>query len=139
MERKRVHALAILGHGIDMVLESRFERRREKWSETILSPTEKEIYDGLLDRQKCNYLAKVWVLKEAFVKKAIEESNKGNLCVLLIPVSTSTMLFHDYILPNAEEIRFLRGRVKFKGYNTFGELVDNKVGMHDSMVVVLKK
>jgi hypothetical protein len=29
--------------------------------------------------------------------------------------------------------------VKFKGYNTFGELVDNKVGMHDSMVVVLKK
>ena len=45
MERKRVHALAILGHGIDMVLESRLERRREKWSETILSPTEKEIYD----------------------------------------------------------------------------------------------
>ena len=68
MERKRVHALAILGHGIDMVLESRFERRREKWSETILSPKEKEIYNGLLDRQKCNYLAKVWVLKEAFVK-----------------------------------------------------------------------
>ena len=29
---------------------------------------EKEIYNGLLDRQKCNYLAKVWVLKEAFVK-----------------------------------------------------------------------
>jgi phosphopantetheine--protein transferase-like protein len=58
----------ILGHGIDMVLESRFDRRRDKWSETILSPTEKQIYDGLLDRQKCNYLAKVWVLKEAFVK-----------------------------------------------------------------------
>ena len=68
MEKARVHALAILGHGIDMVLESRFERRREKWSETILSPKEKEIYNGLLDRQKCNYLAKVWVLKEAFVK-----------------------------------------------------------------------
>ena len=59
---------SIIGHGIDMVLESRFERRREKWAETILSPKEKEIYNGLLDRQKCNYLAKVWVLKEAFVK-----------------------------------------------------------------------
>jgi|TARA_B100000085_G_scaffold149250_1_gene135733 phosphopantetheine--protein transferase-like protein len=58
----------IIGHGIDMVLESRFERRRDKWAKTILSPEEKEIYDGLLDRQKCNYLAKVWVLKEAFVK-----------------------------------------------------------------------
>ena len=35
----------IIGHGIDMVLESRFERRRDKWAKTILSPEEKEIYD----------------------------------------------------------------------------------------------
>ena len=47
-----MHTLGIIGHGIDMVLESRFERRREKWSETILSPTEKEIYDGLLFTRK---------------------------------------------------------------------------------------
>ena len=59
---------SIIGQGIDMVLESRFERRRDKWSKTILSEKELEIYNGLLDRQKCNYLAKVWVLKEAFVK-----------------------------------------------------------------------
>jgi len=77
-------------------------------------------------------------LKEAFVKKAIEESKKGKLCVLLLPVSTSTILFHDFILPNAKEIRFLKGRVKFIGFNTFGKKVTNKPGMHDSMVVVLK-
>ena len=77
-------------------------------------------------------------LKEAFVKKAIKESKKGKLCVCLLPVSTSTILFHDYILPNAYDIRFLRGRVKFIGYNTFGEKVDNKAGMHDSMVVIFK-
>ena len=59
---------SIIGHGIDMVLESRFERRRDKWSKTILSEKELEIYNGLLARQKCKYLAKVWVLKEAFVK-----------------------------------------------------------------------
>src|SRR5690554_5013330 len=35
-------------------------------------------------------------LKEAFVKKAIEEANKGKLCVMLLPVSTSTKLFHDH-------------------------------------------
>lgn len=77
-------------------------------------------------------------LKTAFVKKAIEESKKGKLCVLLLPVSTSTVLFHEDIQPNAREIRFLRGRVKFIGVNTFGEEVSNKVGMHDSMIVILK-
>lgn len=77
-------------------------------------------------------------LKEAFVKKAIEESKKGKRCVMLLPVSTSTALFHDYIKPNAKEIRFLRGRVKFVGVNTFGELVENKCGMHDSMIVVFR-
>ena len=77
-------------------------------------------------------------LKEAFVKKAIQESKKGKLCVCLLPVSTSTILFHDYILPNAHDIRFLKGRVKFIGYNTFGEKVNNVAGMHDSMIVIFK-
>jgi len=76
-------------------------------------------------------------LKDAFVKKAVEESKKGKLCVLLLPVSTSTVLFHDYIKPNAKDIRFLRGRVKFIGINTFGEPVSNKDGMHDSMIVIM--
>ena len=75
-------------------------------------------------------------LKEAFVKKAVEESKEGKLCVMLLPVSTSTKLFHEWIKPNAKEVRFLKGRVKFMGVNTFGELVSNKCGMHDSMVVV---
>lgn len=75
-------------------------------------------------------------LKEGFVKKAIEESKKGKLCVLLLPVSTSTALFHDYIKPNAKAINFLRGRIKFRGINTFGEFVENKSGMHDSMIVI---
>ena len=55
---------------------------------------------------------------------------------MLLPVSTSTKLFHDYILPNQKEIRFIKGRIKFLGVNTFGEYVTNKSPMHDSMVVV---
>ena len=58
-------------------------------------------------------------LKEAFVKKAVEQSKKGKLCVMLLPVSTSTALFHDWIKPNAKEIRFVRGRIAFEGINTF--------------------
>jgi len=75
-------------------------------------------------------------LKEAFVQKAVEESKKGKLCVMLLPVSTSTKLFHDWILPNQTEIRFIKGRIKFGGVNTKGEIVHNKPGMHDSMIVI---
>lgn len=76
-------------------------------------------------------------LKERFILKAIEESKKGKKCVILLPVSTSTKIFHDYILPNAKEIRFHRGRIKFLGINTKGEYVTDKSPMHDSMIIVL--
>ena len=76
-------------------------------------------------------------LKEAFVKRAVEFKRKGRLSVLLLPVSTSTALFHDVIMPNATDIVFLRGRVKFEGINTFGERVTTKAGMHDSMIVIM--
>lgn len=75
-------------------------------------------------------------LKEAFVNKAVEVSKNGALCVMLLPVSTSTALFHDVIQPNAKEIIFVRKRIKFKGVNSFGAYVDDKSPMHDSMIVV---
>ena len=52
-------------------------------------------------------------LKDAFVIKAIEESKRGKLCVCLLPVSTSTILFHEHIQPNASEIRFLNMSKRF--------------------------
>ena len=75
-------------------------------------------------------------LKNAFVNRALDFKKQGRLSVLLLPVSTSTKLFHDVILPNADEIRFIRGRVKFEGVNTKGERVSDKAGMHDSMIVI---
>ena len=52
-------------------------------------------------------------LKEKFVKKWIEEQKKGKQSVFLLPVSTSTKLFHEYIQPNARDIIFIRWRVPF--------------------------
>ena len=95
-------------------------------------------FDGLkIDWKYSNFINPPYsrMLKEAFIRKAYEESLKGKLCVMLLPVSTSTKIFHEVIYHNAE-IRFLKGRVKFEGYNTFGELVSNKCGMHDSMIVI---
>ena len=99
-------------------------------------------FDGLsIEWKDRNYINPPYSLKLkiAFVKKAIEESKKGKLCVMLLPVSTSTKLFQDLILPNANEIRFVKGRIPFEGINTFGKKVGKgSAPMHDSMVVVFK-
>jgi len=98
-----------------------------------------EEWDGLtIEWGRKNFINPPYsrVIKDKFVMKALEESKKGKLCVLLLPVSTSTKLFHDVIQPNATEIRFIRGRIKFQGVNTFGVFVNDKAGMHDSMIVI---
>ena len=97
------------------------------------------LFDGLeVEWGERNYINPPYSrkLKDSFVKKAIEEAKSGKLCVLLIPTSTSTILFHDYILPNNPEIRFIRGRIAFQGYNTKGEWSTKNKGMHDSMLVI---
>ena len=106
------------------------------------------INDGLkIDWGKSNFVNPPYSqkLKEQFIIKGIEEMKKGNVSVFLIPVSTSTKLFHDYIKPNANEIRFLKGRVKFGKINNDGEFYYplNKYGKvqsgtKDSMIVIFK-
>lgn len=75
--------------------------------------------------------------KPKFIQKAYDEWKKGKTCVLLIPAATSTKQFHELILPNAE-IRFLKGRVAFKGYNSKGIYTEKNKGKHDSMIVIFK-
>ena len=82
-------------------------------------------------------------LKEAFVKKGVEEMKKGTLCVFLIPVSTSSKLFHEWIQPNATKIEFIKGRIRFGKRDKEGNfyLQLNKYGKpdngtKDSMVVI---
>ena len=45
-------------------------------------------------------------------KKAYEESIKGKLVVMLIPSRTDTIAWHNYVM-EADEIRFIKGRLKF--------------------------
>lgn len=75
--------------------------------------------------------------KPRFIQKAYEEWRKGKTCVLLIPAATGTKQFHELMLPHAE-IRFLKGRVAFKGYNTKGIYTTKNKGKHDSMIVIYK-
>lgn len=49
-----------------------------------------------------------------WVKKAYCESLKGATVVCLIPSRTDTAYWHDYVM-KSEDVRFIRGRLKFGG------------------------
>ena len=49
-----------------------------------------------------------------WVKKAYYESKKDALIVLLVLAKTNTLWWHNYCM-QANEIRFIKGRPKFKG------------------------
>ena len=107
---------------------------------------EGEVVDGLsIEWGERNFVNPPYSrkLKEAFVRKGVEEMKKGKLCVFLLPVSTSTELFHDWIKPNATEIEFIRGRIKFGKLDKDGNFYlplnkhgKTQSGTKDSMVVV---
>lgn len=48
-----------------------------------------------------------------WVQKAYEESLKGATVVCLIPARTDTTYWHGYIFGKADDIRFIKGRLKF--------------------------
>ena len=50
-----------------------------------------------------------------WIKKAYEESLNGATVVCLIPSRTDTAYWHNYILGKADDIRFIKGRLKFGG------------------------
>lgn len=50
-----------------------------------------------------------------WVRLCYEYSQEGHLVVMLIPSRTDTRWWHDYIM-KADEIRFIKGRLKFSGY-----------------------
>jgi site-specific DNA-methyltransferase (adenine-specific) len=88
-------------------------------------------FDGLAIKWgKRNYVNPPYTKteKEKFIRKAYLESLNGNLSVMLLPVSTSSYIFHEVIKPYAE-VRFVKGRLSFCG---------NKNAGFDSMIVIFR-
>ena len=50
----------------------------------------------------------------AWLAKGAAEARQGKTVVFLLPARTDTRWFHDIVLPNGPEIRFIRGRLHFK-------------------------
>lgn len=84
-------------------------------------------------------------LKRSFILKGIEEMKKGKFSLFLLPVSTSTKLFHEIILPNSTKIEFVKGRIKFGKIDKDGNFYlplnskgKTQSGTKDSMLVHFK-
>ena len=65
------------------------------------------------------------------LSKWLERGLEANLAVFLIPARTDTRWFHEIVMPNAKEIRFIKGRLKF------GDAVNG--APFPSMIVVFKQ
>lgn len=52
-----------------------------------------------------------------FVQRAVDlRESTGKQSVFLLPARTDTAWFQDIVLPHAEEVRFMRGRLTFPGF-----------------------
>lgn len=68
-----------------------------------------------------------------WVKKAYESSRGGALVVCLLPARTDTSWWWDYCLKG--KIRFIRGRLKFRGRNTKGKLVNYPATFPSAIII----
>lgn len=55
---------------------------------------------------------------DRWLKKGLYDilSGDSEVVVFLLPARTDTRWFHDWVLPFADEIRFIKGRLKFSGH-----------------------
>jgi len=49
------------------------------------------------------------------IGRFLERAKEADVAVFLLPARTDTKWFHNIVLPDAFEIRFIRGRLKFGG------------------------
>ena len=71
-------------------------------------------FDGLnIEWGERNFVNPPFSNWQEWVKKGFREAEKGKLVVFLLPARTDTKVFHELIIPHAQEIRFIKGRIKF--------------------------
>ena len=57
-----------------------------------------------------------------WLDKCLREAQRGRTVVALIPARTNTVWFHDIVLEQCKEVRFVKGKVVFTdGPNHFGD------------------
>jgi len=75
---------------------------------------------------------------DKFMAKAYVESQKGAVVVCLVPCATDTKWWHNYAM-KAQEIRFIKGRVRFVGYDEDGNQIKNSPTFSSCVVIFDQK
>ena len=89
-------------------------------------------FDGLSCSWKAsNFINPPHKTQKLWIEKAYEESQLDKVCVLLLPSRTDTKVFHEMILPNATEIRFIKGRLHYDEHKNSA--------LFPSMIVIFNK
>ena len=68
-----------------------------------------------------------------WIRKAYEESQRGATVVCLLPARTDTNWWWNYCMKG--DIEFIRGRLKFKGKNKEGKIVNNNATFPSAVVI----
>lgn len=72
-------------------------------------------FDGLaVEWGGVNFVNPPYSQLKQWMFKGLEEAKKGKTVVFLIPARTDTAAWHDVAM-KADEIRFIRGRLRFSG------------------------
>ena len=73
-------------------------------------------FDGLeIEWGNCNFVNPPYGnIITKWLEKAVQEQMKGKTSVFLIPSRTDTKWWHTYVM-EADEIRFIKGRLRFQG------------------------
>jgi len=76
-------------------------------------------FDGTtIEWKQVNYVNPPYDKIEPWCVKAIDETRRGKTVLMLVPVRTGTRYWQRYVFPYADQIRFLTGKIIFKGYTT---------------------
>ena len=115
-------------------IDAKFDGLNHKWkTSNFINPphkTQKLWIEKAYDVSQC--LNEDYLLsdnKDKFMAKSFGWLYK--ICVMLLPSRTDTRIFHDMILPNATEIRFLKGRLHYDEHKNSA--------LFPSMIVVFNK
>ena len=112
-------------------------------------PTYYTVADSALDKrwEKRTYLNPPYSAGniDKFMAKALEESQKGAVVVCLVPCATDTRWWYHRVLGrnpdgsfsghSSDEIRFIKGRVKFIGYDECGKQIKNSPTFSSCVVI----
>ena len=118
--------------------DTKFDSKRQDWEtpDDVFIPLDREFeftldvcataentkcekyFDSEIDGLSQDWKGICWMnppfgQQKKWVEKAYNESKNGTVVVCLLPARTNTNWWHDYCMKG--EIRFIRGRPKFKG------------------------